>query len=155
MHGLCLTSCVISFPIFSCKNNSLCSLILKTCMSYHIICRNYEHTGIVSPFTSLCYSCSYLPIAVNKAEVSHIHRIKCCKIRWICVKKLCAPPCVSSTEMSPWGQTRLCSTSQSGCDPTAEHSRSRAAGAPGTGSAWSQHWRCPAGKILLIKLILC
>ena len=45
---------------------------------------------------------------------------------------------------SPSGLKHPCSTSQSACDRTAARSRSTAAGGPGTGSVWSQRWRCPA-----------
>lgn len=61
-----------------------------------------------------------------------------------CMSEVTECECSGDGGVSPWGLTRLCSTSQSGCGQTAGRSRSRAVGAPGPGSALWRRWRCPA-----------
>lgn len=45
----------------------------------------------------------------------------------------------------PLDQTRLCSTAQIGCGPTAARSKSRGADTQGRDFVWWQHWRYPGG----------
>ncbi len=60
--------------IFICTKQFICCLILKICMSYHIILMyylNYEHRFVVQtvlPFTARCYSPRYLPTAANERK---------------------------------------------------------------------------------------
>ncbi len=63
---------VQGFLILAVQNSLLCCLILQTDISYNISFFYHKHwfpAQFALPFTALCYSSSYLPIAV-----SHTHR---------------------------------------------------------------------------------